>query len=111
MKFKQIFGAVCLSALLYGCGTSPDDLIVAPGIYFNTNTLDSSPTIDITSKSDKAITIEKVILNKGNCNVLGKAGSSTLGYGKTLQVLYKNCNIINVEIQTDQGHFEYSFDR
>lgn len=110
MIIKKVFGAAMLSALLYGCGASPDDLLLSPGVYFNAKTLDSSSTIDITSKSDKAITIEKVILNKGSCNVRGKVGSSTLGYGKTLQILYKNCNVINVKVQTDQGNFEYSFD-
>lgn len=72
----------------------------------------SVPVVEVTSVVDK-VTIENVIANNGNCKMTAyrqKEFPKTLSYGQKATAGYTaQCNLIKVEVITDQGNWSVEF--
>lgn len=72
----------------------------------------SVPIVEVTAVVDK-VTIENVIANNGNCKMTAmrqKEFPKTLSYGQKATAGYTaNCNLIKVEVITDQGNWSVEF--
>ena len=104
--------ALMLLMVFSGCGDdvpqkSPIDISLQQA--YNSAWHYYYPKVLITSKADK-VTINNVIVNKGNCQPAFKINSTTLKYGEQMEVRYRrNCNVIRVEAVTDQGNWVSEF--
>ncbi|WP_300521812.1 hypothetical protein [Alcanivorax sp.] len=112
---KMTFAAATLLALgLTGCSSEPDFMEVGSltkpdafgmGTYLNYVTIRSLT---------EELEIQDLTVNRGNCRVLKYSGRSqlpkTISYGETTKVQVNNdCDILEVDIETDQGAGTYSF--
>jgi len=72
----------------------------------------SVPIVELTAVADKVI-IENVIANNGNCKMTAitqKEFPKTLSYGQKVTAGYTaKCNLIKVEVITDQGNWSVEF--
>jgi len=68
------------------------------------------PKVLITSTVD-TVKVNNVIVNKGNCKpTLIEETRQTLNYGAQMEVRYKqNCNVMLIEVITDQGNWMVKF--
>jgi len=79
------------------------------------------PKIIITSVADK-INIENVIVNKGNCKYSNediayvngqmkavKLLPKELSYGKQLEIRLKKCEVIKIDVKTNQGDWSVEY--
>lgn len=75
----------------------------APGQYFK--------KVEVVSHSNN-ITIRNAILNRGNCPLLpAHELPMTLGFGQTHTLPFsKRCNLLELQLLTDQGEVTYQFD-
>ncbi|MFQ2274750.1 hypothetical protein [Aeromonas hydrophila] len=55
------------------------------------------------------ITVQDVIVNRGNCAVPRQRLPQTLGFGQTLKLVINYCNFLEVRLLTDQGEAQYQF--
>lgn len=116
-KLKLIFLGI-VGLMLIGCNseveqTSPiqikPKILVGKGLFGNTTRV---PVIEIFSIVD-SITIKDVIANNGNCRMSvhrQKEFPQSLKYGQKAVAGYTTqCNLLKVEIVTDQGSWIQEF--
>lgn len=67
--------------------------------------------VSITSKADGQITVVNVIANRGNCEVIKGYETFTLNFGgKHTITLNRNCDLLELQLETDRGNFGFSFE-
>lgn len=66
--------------------------------------------INIVGKADRVV-IQNVIVNRGNCRVADKSHllPAALDFGQHLDISMQGCDVIQVDVITDQGGFEANF--
>ncbi len=63
--------------------------------------------INLTSKEDNEIKVNKVIVNRGNCRLINNCAGS-MKFGQTLKcAVYQPCNIIEVVVKTEGGDYKF----
>ncbi len=83
----------------------PEDLLIV-----GTRSNSYNGDVEITNKSD-CITIEKVVANRGNCNVASPEARKTLKFGQTLTIPYFCEKLLELNVDTDQGTGVFTFER
>ena len=114
MRFKVLYMVLVLSltSILFA---DKAPIRISAGKYYNQFSHKYYPQVTITSVSDKII-IKDVIVNKGNCrydktNYYGSFGNirtrnlfpKKLLYGQKLEITVHRCNILRVDVKTNQG--------
>ena len=66
------------------------------------------PKVVIISKVDN-LKVKNVITNKGNCSPVFTP-KATLKYGSKMEVRYKKCEVMLVQVITDQGNWSFEFE-
>jgi hypothetical protein len=108
---KNLFAIAIITFSLIGCGTSVEDEIEIRA---------SNGNIEIQSVTDMVV-IKKIIVNRGNCQIIVGRGATrkvyipenlVLRYGKitTISTLCNNDEIREVEITTENGSTTVGFD-
>jgi len=114
-----------LSFGIVGCSGSDSNQEMAVKIssekYYNEFSKSYIPQVVITSISDD-VTIENVVINKGNCKYLKEEMYGTykhpktrkifpkkLDYGKKLKITVQRCDVLRVDIETNQGDWSVEY--
>ena len=62
--------------------------------------------VNVLSKTD-LVTVQSIKINRGNCHVSGS--SSQLKFGEVAKFYTGNCEIQEIEVDTDSGDFTFTF--
>jgi len=109
MKRFKILCMAFILLLASGLFASEAPIRISAGSPFNEIAQKQVPQVIVTSVSD-SVTIKNVIVNKGNCKY-DKSGDfpAKLSYGQELKILVWRCNILRVDVDTNQGGWSVEF--
>ena len=71
------------------------------------NPLFSHSMIANVSSITDHVTVQSIKINRGNCHVSGSA--STLKFGEVAEFYFGNCDVKEIEVETDSGNFTFTF--
>jgi hypothetical protein len=94
----------------YTNGPSSDSSISEDDVLVETrSTYSYGGELEITSKLD-CIEIQKISVNRGNCNV-GNSESESLKFGQTITIPYFCDRVLEINLSTDHGDGVFTFSR
>ncbi|MBR7780428.1 hypothetical protein [Undibacterium rugosum] len=92
---------------LTGCvGESPIEVELKSSPYFSPMGVLSVTGIYVTAKVDE-VKVRSIEVNRGNCKVTGEGKS--LKFGQHAYFHSPGCEIKEIEVETDEGSFTFSF--
>ena len=88
-----------------------EDFWVDTPVYKQLHVTADNKVLHVVSRSDR-ITVHQAVINRGNCrNTPIDKIPLRLGFGEeTRFILGRNCNILELQLLTDQGEVTYQFD-
>ncbi|PNV82240.1 MAG: hypothetical protein C0627_11020 [Sulfurimonas sp.] len=118
---KRLITSIVAITLIIGLSGCTDSTPEQSPVRIEAKTLSSDwggymisvPVVEVTAVIDK-VTIENVITNNGNCKMTAhrqKEFPKTLSYGQKATAGYTaKCNLVKVEVITDNGNWSVEFE-
>jgi hypothetical protein len=108
---KGIILAVTASAFLIGCGSGPDVELEWESKPVNMAGMFAElQYMHVTSLEDDKLEVTGMVVNRGNCRLLGSKLPRTIDYGEVATIQLNNdCKVREVELQTSHGSEVYEW--
>lgn len=110
---KTTFAAALMAITLSGCSDLSEVIEVGTATRHTAYAAMNPQFVTIRSLVEE-VEIQEVTVNRGECRVIKYNGRSqlpkTIKFGKTAKIQVNNdCDVLEAEIETDQGAGTYSF--
>ncbi len=112
---KTTFAAALMAITLSGCSDLSEVIEVGSATSHTGLGYGMNPQFVTIRSLVEEVEIQEVTVNRGECRVIKYNGRSqlpkTIKFGKTAKIQVNNdCDVLEAEIETDQGAGTYSFD-
>ncbi|AVI64602.1 hypothetical protein CKQ84_01200 [Shewanella sp. WE21] len=99
---------LAFTLMIFGCGNSQPTIEIT--YEYQTTFGYTYPSINVKAISD-TVTINKVIINRGNCGGTIMSGlPKLLKFGESISVIANgNCDVKQVDVLTDDGDWSVTF--
>lgn len=101
----RIYAMLLAGAVLAGCGSGEPtvEVQITPGMY------PGQYKLIVTATADK-VTVTGLTVNRGNCKPTTFKMPKQLGFGQTGDSYISNCHVKEVEVETDDGAYTFTFE-
>ncbi|KZY34657.1 hypothetical protein A3754_15605 [Alcanivorax sp. HI0083] len=111
---KMTFAAALMAISLSGCSDLSEVIEVGTATRYTGFGPGMDPQFVTIRSLVEEVKIQEITVNRGKCRILKYSGKSqlpkTISFGETARIQVNNdCDVLEAEIETDQGAGTYSF--